>query len=113
MTLITLSSSVCAEAPGYVAVTTIEGGATEGYCAIGSCLMATPPSTRMNSASTHAKIGRSMKNCAIARALQREAGAAGADGAAAAAEAAPPPGAPEAAAACHGTGLTGALPRSF
>src|SRR4051794_8762890 len=71
MTLMTLSSSVCAEAPGYVAVRTMEGGATVGYCAIGSCLMATPPSTRMKSAITHAKIGRSMKNCAIVRLSQR------------------------------------------
>ena len=40
---------------------TIDGGATGGYCATGSCVIATPPSTRMNSAITHAKIGRSMK----------------------------------------------------
>ncbi len=41
------------------------GGATGGYCAIGSCVIATPPITMMNSAITHAKIGRSMKNLAM------------------------------------------------
>src|SRR5450756_1728017 len=67
MTLITLSSSVCAEAPGYIVVTTMDGGATDGYCEIGSCVVATPPITSMNSASTHAKTGRSMKNWAMKR----------------------------------------------
>ena len=62
MTLITLFSRVCAEAPGYTAETTIEGGATVGYCAMGSCLIETLPRTRMKSAMTHAKMGRSMKN---------------------------------------------------
>src|SRR3989344_2105018 len=40
---------------------TTAGGATLGYCEIGNCVMATPPKTRMNSAITHAKMGRSMK----------------------------------------------------
>src|SRR5437764_7787797 len=44
----------------------MDGGATVGYCAIGSCLMATPPTTMMNSAITQAKIGRSIKKRAIA-----------------------------------------------
>ena len=44
---------------------TIDGGATDGYCAIGNCVIAVPPSTMMNSAITHAKIGRSMKNWAM------------------------------------------------
>src|SRR5688572_7940085 len=44
----------------------IDGGATEGYCATGSCVTATPPKTRMKSAMTHAKMGRSMKNWAMA-----------------------------------------------
>ena len=48
-----------------MAVTTIDGGATVGYCATGSCVIATPPITRMKSAITHAKMGRSMKNCAM------------------------------------------------
>src|SRR6476660_9105112 len=39
----------------------IDGGATVGYCATGSFFTATPPSTRMKSAMTQAKIGRSMK----------------------------------------------------
>src|SRR6185369_1767113 len=69
MTLMTLSSSVCAEAPGYTALTTIEGGATGGYCEIGSCVTDTAPSTMMNIAITQAKIGRSMKNLAIRKAF--------------------------------------------
>src|SRR6187402_1581596 len=43
----------------------MEGGATGGYCEIGSCVIATLPSTMMNSAITHAKMGRSMKNLAM------------------------------------------------
>src|SRR5665647_2179671 len=78
----------------------IDGGATGGYCAIGSCVMATLPITMMNRAITHAKMGRSMKNFAMQcapyfAADEAEAG----DG-----------GAP---AGCQGTGLTGASPRSF
>src|SRR5205085_6822738 len=38
------------------------GGATGGYCAIGSLVMDTAPMTMTNSAITHAKMGRSMKN---------------------------------------------------
>ena len=45
------------------------GGATGGYCAMGNWRMATAPSTMMNSAITHAKIGRSMKNLAMRQAL--------------------------------------------
>jgi hypothetical protein len=45
----------------------IEGGATVGYCATGSCVMATLPTANMNSAITHAKMGRSMKKSAIAK----------------------------------------------
>ena len=63
-------------------MTTIDGGATLGYWAIGNCLIETPPITRMKSAITHAKIGRSMKNWAMT-------GQRGAE----AAEAAAPPGA--------------------
>src|SRR5262245_61876295 len=43
----------------------MEGGATGGYCAIGSCVIATLPPTRMKSAMTHAKMGRSMKKRAM------------------------------------------------
>src|SRR6476659_8131831 len=103
MTLITLSSSVWADAPGYTAGTTIDGGATLGYWAIGSCLIETPPMTRMKSAITHAKIGRSMKNWAMA-------GQRGVDAEAAATA---PLAAPLAPGGCHGTGFTGAAPRSF
>ena len=78
------------------------GGATGGYCEIGSCVIATPPITMMNSAITHAKIGRSMKNLAMrARSFRawRPAAAGGrrSGGGAGAA----------AAGACHGTGFTG------
>src|SRR6185369_4835963 len=55
----------------------IDGGATEGYWAIGSLTMATPPSTRMNSAITQAKTGRSMKNLAILRLLRLGSGRCG------------------------------------
>jgi hypothetical protein len=53
----------------------IDGGATVGNWATGSCLIATPPKTMMKSAITHAKMGRSMKNCAIASVVQRDAAA--------------------------------------
>jgi hypothetical protein len=45
----------------------IEGGATEGYCATGNCVMATLPTANTKSAITHAKMGRSMKKRAIAK----------------------------------------------
>src|SRR6218665_1161355 len=81
---------------------TMAGGATGGYCEIGSCVIATPPITRMNSAITHAKMGRSMKNLAMDRAPYcadaAEAAGAGADAAPAGALAP----------LAHGTGLTGA-----
>ena len=51
---------------------TIDGGATGGYCAIGSWVMATEPSTMMKSAITQAKIGRSIKNLAMAVGLISE-----------------------------------------
>src|SRR6516165_1135485 len=54
---------------------TIAGGATGGYCEIGSCVIATLPITMMNSAITQAKIGRSMKNLAMrARSLRLRGG---------------------------------------
>src|SRR5438105_10205887 len=74
----TVSSSVCADAPGYTVDTTMVGGATVGYCAIGSLVMETLPITRMNSAITHAKTGRSMKNFAIVYFFAAEAGCQGA-----------------------------------
>src|SRR5213592_63474 len=93
----TVSSSVCAEAPGYTADTTMVGGATVGYCAIGSLVTDTAPITRMNSAITHAKTGRSMKNFDIAAPYFFAAEAGADDGAAGAA----PVG-------LHGTAFTGA-----
>src|SRR5450631_114256 len=81
----------------------IDGGATVGYWAIGSCLIATPPMTKMKSAITHAKIGRSMKNWAMAG--TQPGVEAAAEGVLAAALAAP--------GGCHGTGFTGAVPRNF
>ena len=89
---------------------TIDGGATVGNCATGSCLIATPPNTRMKSAITHAKMGRSMKNCAMAR------GSAGGGSGARRGRRGRPARWPAAGAepgGCHGTGFTGALPRSF
>src|SRR4051812_77206 len=97
----TVSSRVCAEAPGYTADTRMVGGATVGYCAIGSLVIDTVPSTSTKSAITHAKTGRSMKNLAIARPYFFAADA-GADAGA--------PGAPP---CCHGTALTGAPGRIF
>ena len=49
---------------------TIAGGATAGYCAIGSWVMATAPATMMNRAITHAKMGRSMKKRAMCGSCQ-------------------------------------------
>src|SRR5689334_13099163 len=57
----TVCSSVCAEAPGYVACTVTTGGAISGYCAIGSDRIAARPASTMNVARTIAKTGRSMK----------------------------------------------------
>src|SRR3569623_701179 len=97
----TVSSSVCAEAPGYTADTTIVGGATVGYCAMGSLVIDTVPITRMNNAITHAKTGRAMKNFDIARPYFFAAVA----GAEAGADAAPAAGAVPG--RCHGTAFTG------
>ena len=58
---VTATSARTTSGVGVVTLTTIDGGATEGYCATGSRVTATLPSTRMNSAITQAKIGRSMK----------------------------------------------------
>jgi hypothetical protein len=64
MTWVTVSSSVLASAPGYIAVTPISVGAMAGYCATGSERMESPPASMMRRAITHAKMGRSMKNLA-------------------------------------------------
>src|SRR5438045_2980988 len=78
------------------------GGATVGYCAIGSLVTDTAPITRMNSAITHAKTGRSMKNFDIAAPYFFAAEAGADDGAAGAAPV-----------ALHGTAFTGAPGRIF
>src|SRR5690606_16160294 len=65
MILVTDSATSLAEAPGYVAVIVIAGGATSGYCATGMLGIANSPASRMNRATTQAKIGRSIKNCGM------------------------------------------------
>ena len=57
----TVSATVTALAPGYVAVTCTVGGVTSGYWAIGNCGTATAPRMTMTIDRTVAKIGRSMK----------------------------------------------------
>src|SRR5213075_2481578 len=59
---------------------TMAGGATDGYWAIGNCVIATPPITRMNSAITHAKMGRLMKNWAMTARPSAAGGRAGGPG---------------------------------
>src|SRR3954469_16023770 len=61
MTWVTVPSTVWADAPGYVAVTRIEGGAIEGYCSIGNLKMLRPPASMITIAITQAKTGLSMK----------------------------------------------------
>ena len=58
----TVSATVCALAPGYMAFTTTVGGVISGYCSMGSPSTATPPTIIVMIAMTLAKIGRSMKN---------------------------------------------------
>ena len=72
ITWTTVLCTVSAEAPGYVTLIEINGGAIAGYCAIGSERMERPPANMMTIAITQAKIGRSMKKLTIS-ALQRQA----------------------------------------
>src|SRR5688572_1207869 len=65
MGVATVSAATVALAPGYSAETWMVGGATSGYCAIGSPSRATPPTMTMTTESTVAKMGRSMKKCEI------------------------------------------------
>src|SRR5687767_6689192 len=58
----TVSAITLGLAPGYWARTTTEGGATSGYSEIGNPRSAIRPAININSDSTPAKIGRSMKN---------------------------------------------------
>src|SRR6218665_1842350 len=80
---------------------TMAGGATGGYCEIGSWVIETAPITMMNSAITQAKIGRSMKNLAMDACLASYCLGAAAGAAAEAAGAGAWP------AGCQGTALTG------
>src|SRR5262249_2237950 len=61
----TVSATVSALAPGYWPETLMVGGAISGYCATGSRRKATPPRIMITIEMTEAKIGRSMKKCAI------------------------------------------------
>src|SRR5580700_6422168 len=57
----TVSATIWALAPGYVAVTRTVGGVTSGYWAIGRRAAAIPPSRTMTREITQARTGRSMK----------------------------------------------------
>jgi hypothetical protein len=70
MTWVTVSSSVLDDAPGYVAEMAIAGGAMVGYWAMGSVRTAITPASIVMMASTHAKMGRSMKKRAMRFSLQ-------------------------------------------
>src|SRR5580704_13655533 len=57
----TVSAMVFGVAPGKVARTTMVGGTTSGYSAMGSLNIASSPITKIAMESTPAKIGRRMK----------------------------------------------------
>src|SRR5512136_1021399 len=65
MTWVTVSCTVWAEAPGYVALIVIWGGAIGGYWETGRVLIASKPASMTIIAITTAKIGRFMKNLGI------------------------------------------------
>src|SRR6266702_4021840 len=62
MTWVTVSCTVWAEAPGYVALMAICGGAMGGYWETGSFLIAKRPTSITMMAMTQAKMGLFMKN---------------------------------------------------
>src|SRR5437868_1640671 len=66
MTWTTVFCTVVAEAPGYVVLIWTEGGATGGNCSMGSDPRANPPASMIRIERTIAKMGRSMKNLAMA-----------------------------------------------
>src|ERR1700722_3072831 len=68
ITCVTVFSTVLADAPGYVALIWMAGGAIVGYCAIGSVKIDAIPDSIRIMAITHAKIGRSIKNFAMKQA---------------------------------------------
>src|SRR5688572_14099996 len=129
ITCVTVSSSVRADAPGYVALIEIAGGAIAGYCAIGSRKIEIAPASMITSAITHAKMGRLMKNFATSQRpgwlgcatavpalpVPAEPGIAAAEPADPGIAAAEPadPGAPLACVVPAGTGLTVAPGRAF
>ena len=57
--------SLAGFAPGFWARTTTEGGTTSGYSEIGSLKTESRPASKINTDSTPAKIGRSIKNLDI------------------------------------------------
>ncbi len=65
MICVTEFSTVSAEAPVYCAEMVTRGGAISGYCSSGSVKIARPPASMMMMDSTHAKMGRLMKNWAM------------------------------------------------
>ena len=65
MTCVTVSSSVCAEAPEYLAVIVTTGGAMRGYFATGRRKIEIPPAIMIRMAMTHANTGRSIKKRAM------------------------------------------------
>src|SRR5437763_8205812 len=62
---VTLLYRFSGEAPGYEVLTEMEGGAMIGYCATASSGIEMAPIRQMNSATTQAKTGRSMKKLGI------------------------------------------------
>src|SRR4029453_13752392 len=62
MGVATVSAITFGLAPGYCARTTIDGGTTSGYSAMGMLRIAIRPAMKISSEMTPAKIGRSMKN---------------------------------------------------
>src|SRR5262245_19598463 len=62
MGVATVSATVRASAPGYVAVTEMVGGVTTGYCEMGNWVSATRPRMMIRKKTTQAPMGRSMKN---------------------------------------------------
>src|SRR3546814_1432306 len=65
MIWVTESSTTLADAPGYVARISTEGGATVGYIETGRVKIDSAPASMMMIAMTHAKMGRSMKKRAM------------------------------------------------
>ena len=65
ITCVTEFSTVSADAPGYVAEIVTDGGATFGYCSMGSEVIANTPAIIVIIASTHANTGLSIKKRAI------------------------------------------------